>query len=73
MDDVYEADGRGVDKKHRKCMFCGNYFLSWGPGNRTCEECRHSNRHLKHAGDFHGVRSKRGVKPGVRHEGSKDE
>lgn len=25
--------------EHRKCLWCGNIFLSTGPGNRRCKRC----------------------------------
>ncbi len=26
-------------RKHRECLWCGKWFMSWGPGNRRCPAC----------------------------------
>lgn len=30
-------------EKQRKCLRCGNDFLSSGPGNRICQKCNDYN------------------------------
>lgn len=31
---------KSIDKRTRKCLTCGNDFMSWGPGNRMCTDCK---------------------------------
>lgn len=37
--DNLESDGKPHLKNSRKCLKCGQSFLSEGPGNRRCESC----------------------------------
>jgi len=37
--DQLEADPKVPNKTQRKCLKCGQLFLSEGPGNRRCENC----------------------------------
>ena len=41
--------GPNTDYRERACMTCGRKFLSWGPGNRLCDE------HRKDANDSYAV------------------
>ncbi len=41
--------GPNADYRERKCLTCGKMFLSWGAGNRLCDE------HRKDANDSYAV------------------
>jgi hypothetical protein len=41
-----KRNGKTVTRTPRKCMCCRNTFMSEGPHNRLCKNCRHESTKL---------------------------